>query len=126
MTNSANASPSMLFSTFVDKEKLDDKSKSELAKFEQAYSLQKSNQPSDALVLYKSVANACPERFETYYNMGVCQREIGQTNDAVASFEKVVQFNRLFRPVYLDLAELHEKLGQQDQAKAARAVWNQL
>jgi Tfp pilus assembly protein PilF len=116
----------MPFSTFVDKEKLDDKSKSELAKFEQAYSLQKSNQPSDALVLYKSVANACPERFETYYNMGVCQREIGQTNDAVASFEKVVQFNRLFRPVYLDLAELHEKLGQQDQAKAARAVWNQL
>jgi tetratricopeptide (TPR) repeat protein len=126
MTNSANASPSMPFSTFVDKEKLDDKSKSELAKFEQAYSLQKSNQPSDALVLYKSVANACPERFETYYNMGVCQREIGQTKDAVASFEKVVQFNRLFRPVYLDLAELHEKLGQQDQAKAARAVWNQL
>lgn len=126
MTNSAGPNQPMLFSTFVGREKLGDKDKSELTKFEHAYALQKANDFADALTAYKAVANVCPERFEVFYNLGVCQRDLKQTKDAVKSFENVVRLNRLFKPVYLDLAALHEQLGEQQKAKAARAVWNQL
>jgi len=94
--------------------------------FCEAYSSHELKQFSKALELYGKASAACPKMYESHYNSGLCYEQLGKLQDAVSAFEEAAARNPLFRPVFLHLADLYDKLGDKQRADTNRAAYSML
>jgi tetratricopeptide (TPR) repeat protein len=94
--------------------------------FSNAFKAQQEDRLADAIDAYKSVLNIRPESYEAFYNMAICLRERGRSEQAVKAFEHAAELHPYFKPVYKDLASMYTELGRKSDAESALATYNQL
>ncbi len=94
--------------------------------FESGYSLQREGKLTEAIKHYEAVIKELPKSFEASYNMGLCQRELGELQRSIRSFERTAKLHPFFKPVYKDLADLYSKTGQTSDAQSAMSMYHQL
>lgn len=58
--------------------------------------------------------------------MGECYGETGQYQKAIDSFTKAIETDQKYEPAYRNRAEIYEKIGDTEKAKADRKKYQEL
>lgn len=59
-------------------------------------------------------------RYEIWFNLACCQKALEQTDDAIQSFHRVLEFEPRFKDAYAQLAMLYRKKGLIEQSEYYR------
>jgi tetratricopeptide (TPR) repeat protein len=93
------------------------------ARFQEAFALQQTGHPADAVPIYRELLAAFPKWTNAHYNLGHSLMALGRHAEAIAEFRAALALDPGLHAVHLHLATCLEAVGAADEAQRERDLY---